>query len=56
MGLERRIDYDYATLVEADADPDPVAQLTRWLDEAEQAGVPEPNSMVVATVDATGRP
>lgn len=56
MGLERRIDYDYATLVETDADPDPVAQLTRWLDEAEQAGVPEPNSMVVATVDATGRP
>ena len=56
MGLERRIDYDYATLVEADADADPVAQLTRWLDEAEQAGVPEPNSMVVATVDTTGRP
>ncbi len=56
MGLERRIDYDYATLLEADADPDPVAQLAAWLEAAEAEGVDEPNAMAVATVDATGRP
>ncbi|MEW5813439.1 MAG: pyridoxamine 5'-phosphate oxidase [Actinomycetota bacterium] len=33
-----------------------LALLTSWLREAEQAGVPEPNAMVVATVDAAGRP
>jgi pyridoxamine 5'-phosphate oxidase len=56
MGLERRTDYDWGTLSEDDADPDPLAQLTAWLAEAEAAGVPEPNAMAVATVDATGRP
>jgi pyridoxamine 5'-phosphate oxidase len=30
--------------------------LTDWLDEAGRAGLPEPNAMVVATVDAQGRP
>ncbi|MCV7063172.1 pyridoxamine 5'-phosphate oxidase [Mycolicibacterium vaccae] len=33
-----------------------VALLHRWLADAEQAGVAEPNAMVVATVDARGRP
>ena len=56
MGLERRADYDWGVLVESEADPDPVAQLRRWLDDAEAAEVPEPNAMVLATVGATGRP
>jgi pyridoxamine 5'-phosphate oxidase len=56
MGLDRRTDYDWGVLTEADVDPDPVLQLRRWLDDAEAAGVAEPNAMVVATVDATGRP
>jgi pyridoxamine 5'-phosphate oxidase len=30
--------------------------LRRWLDEAQQGGVAEPNAMVVGTVDAAGRP
>ena len=30
--------------------------LRKWIDDAERAGVAEPNAMVVATVDAQGRP
>lgn len=56
MGLDRRADYDWGTLSESDADPDPVVQLRRWLVEAEEAGMPEPNAMVLSTVDPTGRP
>ncbi len=33
-----------------------LALLTRWLADAEQGGVVEPNAMVVGTVDAAGRP
>lgn len=33
-----------------------VALLGRWMADAEKAGLPEPNAMVVATVDAAGRP
>lgn len=56
MGLDRRTDYDWGTLAESDLDPDPIVQLATWIDEADRAGVPEPNSMAIATVDATGRP
>ena len=56
MVLERRADYDWGVLVESDADPDPVAELRRWLDEAAEAGLPEPNAMALATVDASGHP
>lgn len=38
------------------ADPDPLQQLRRWLDDAIAAGVPEPNAMTLATADARGRP
>lgn len=31
-------------------------QLDEWLDDAEQSGIAEPNAMVLATVDAAGRP
>lgn len=37
-------------------DPDPVAQFTRWLDDAGAAGLAEPNAMVLATVSAAGQP
>ncbi|MEI2700699.1 MAG: pyridoxamine 5'-phosphate oxidase [Microthrixaceae bacterium] len=56
MALDRRLDYDWGTLSEEELDPDPVTQLSLWMVEAEDAGVPEPNSMALATVDATGRP
>lgn len=33
-----------------------VALLRKWIDDAERAGIAEPNAMVVATVDGDGRP
>jgi pyridoxamine 5'-phosphate oxidase len=56
VGLDRREDYDWGVLLESEVDPDPVEQLRRWLDDAEQSGLPEPNSMALSTVDAAGRP
>ncbi|MGH2631564.1 MAG: pyridoxamine 5'-phosphate oxidase [Actinomycetota bacterium] len=35
---------------------DPIEQFRRWLADAERAGVPLPNAMTLATVDASGRP
>ncbi len=48
--------YDAATLLEADALSDPIAQFGRWFDEAVGAGLIEPNAMTLATADAAGRP
>jgi pyridoxamine 5'-phosphate oxidase len=33
-----------------------VALLRKWIDDAERAGIAEPNAMVLATVDRLGRP
>jgi pyridoxamine 5'-phosphate oxidase len=33
-----------------------VALLRKWIDDAERAGVAEPNAMVIGTVDGRGRP
>jgi pyridoxamine 5'-phosphate oxidase len=52
--LDRHDDYDGAPLTAEDLDPDPVVQFARWLADAEAAGLPEPNAMVLSTVDATG--
>ncbi len=35
---------------------DPVAQFHRWLRDADEAGIPLPNAMALATADAEGRP
>jgi pyridoxamine 5'-phosphate oxidase len=35
---------------------DPIAQLKLWLEDARKSGLPNPNAMSLATVDATGRP
>jgi len=51
-----RLEYARASLDVDDVDPDPVRQLERWLAAAVAAGIPEPNAMTLATVDATGRP
>jgi pyridoxamine 5'-phosphate oxidase len=51
-----RVDYKRAALSERDAASNPFDQFTRWFDEAVAAGIPEPNAMTLATVDATGRP
>lgn len=51
-----RKDYGQASLDDADVLDDPIAQFTRWFDEALRAEVNEPNAMNVATVDADGKP
>ena len=51
-----RVDYKRAALSEREAAADPYDQLSRWLDEAVAAAVPEPNAMALATADASGCP
>lgn len=51
-----RRNYERAGIDEADANPDPFAQFATWMGEAVDAEVPEPNAMVVATVDEDGYP
>jgi len=51
-----RTDYKRAALGERDVAADPIAQFSRWFDEAVAAEVPEPNAMTLATVDADGQP
>jgi pyridoxamine 5'-phosphate oxidase len=43
-------------LERADLDPDPVAQLARWLDEARAAGVELPEAAALATATVAGAP
>lgn len=52
--MARHDDYDGEALTADGVDPDPVVQFGRWLADAEAAGLPEPNAMVLSTVDATG--
>lgn len=52
--MDRHDDYDRAALPDGSLDPDPVVQFERWLADAEEAGLPEPNAMVLSTLDATG--
>lgn len=51
-----RKDYSHASLSESDVLADPIAQFSKWFDEAIMAQVPEPNAMSLATVGADGRP
>jgi pyridoxamine 5'-phosphate oxidase len=51
-----RKSYERAELDESSAEPDPVAQFRRWLDEALASQLPEPNAMTLATVGTDGRP
>ena len=48
--------HDDLPLLREDLAQDPLEQFGRWLGDAETAGVPLPNAMAVATVDAQGRP
>jgi len=50
-----RHDYARGSLDIGDVDPDPLRQLERWIAEAFDAQVGEPNAMTLATVDADGR-
>ena len=53
---EMRRTYDDRGLTEAELDPDPVAQFDRWFREVVAVGLPEPNAMVLTTVDPDRRP
>lgn len=48
--------YGLGSLDEGEVADDPVQQFSRWLVDAQGAGLPEPNAMVLATADADGRP
>src|SRR3974390_1932127 len=41
---------------ESSVDPDPMTQLSRWLEVARTAGEPMPEAMAVATATTDGRP
>ena len=51
-----RKSYERAELDEAAADNQPMVQFERWLKQAIDAQLPEPNAMTLATVAADGRP
>lgn len=51
-----RLDYARASLDVTDVSPDPIVELTRWMDEAIAANVLEPTAMTLATVDSGGAP
>lgn len=53
---DRRVQYEAAGLDAAELAADPMDQWRRWHADAFDAGVAEPNAMVIATVDAGGRP
>jgi pyridoxamine 5'-phosphate oxidase len=54
--LEFRKEYRQGSLLESSIDPNPIAQLRTWLEQATQSGVIEPNAMTVSSVGANGRP
>lgn len=53
---EMRVDYDTAGFDVDDLAPTWHEQLARWIAEAQAAGNPEPNAMVLATVGPDGHP
>ncbi|GAA1236649.1 pyridoxamine 5'-phosphate oxidase [Prauserella halophila] len=53
---DMRVSYEAETLDEDALAPTWHEQLQRWLDIAVDAGLPEPNAMVLATADADGMP
>jgi pyridoxamine 5'-phosphate oxidase len=53
---ERRVSYQVGTLTDDQLAVTPLEQFERWYEDAVAAALPEPNAMMVATVDAAGRP
>lgn len=51
-----RNEYLKGTLHRKDLDPVPMAQFEKWFKQAVDVGIPEPNAISLATVDALGRP
>lgn len=53
---DRRIQYETAGIEHADLAADPMEQWHRWHSEAFEAGIVEPNAMLLSTVDVHGAP
>jgi pyridoxamine 5'-phosphate oxidase len=51
-----RRDYARARLDERDVGPDPIAEVSRWIDEALASGALEPTAMTLATATPDGAP
>jgi pyridoxamine 5'-phosphate oxidase len=51
-----RREYSSRELRRSNVAADPIVQFRGWFSEALGAGLPEPNAMTLATVDATGKP
>jgi pyridoxamine 5'-phosphate oxidase len=51
-----RMEYARAGLTEEHIDPDPIRQFGIWFTEAQEAGLPEPNAMTVASASREGVP
>jgi pyridoxamine 5'-phosphate oxidase len=54
--LEEHQQYDEPGIADGELDADPIAQFAVWLRDAEQAGLPDPNAMVVGTIEPDERP
>ncbi|GAA3759338.1 pyridoxamine 5'-phosphate oxidase [Salinactinospora qingdaonensis] len=48
--------YDGTPLCRTELSPHPMEQFHTWFTQAHTSGIPEPNAMVVATVEASGAP
>jgi pyridoxamine-phosphate oxidase len=51
-----RKEYSLHELTESETASDPFSQFRQWMEEALQAGLPEPTAMHLCTVSADGRP
>lgn len=51
-----RREYRFSGLSRSDLAADPLSQFTRWFEQAQGAGLLDPNAMVLASVDGAGRP
>ena len=51
-----RKEYSHESLTERDVDADPVKQFLRWFEQAQNAGLLEPNAMALATATPEGVP
>ena len=54
--LSKRQDYGSVALEDGVLSADPLGQISTWVEEADQAGVYEPNAMVLSTIDPDGEP
>ena len=54
--IKLRREYTAGSLDKSEVDPDPLNQLSKWLEEAVRAEVKDPHAMVIATASPEGAP